>query len=126
MMRKKFYTVIGILLFSALVVSCGDRRQEEAVKQQRDAYVSQVESRLTGFDAKMQEFEKKGEAIPVDKKEEFNKTIEALKQKRDATAKSLDAVKTAEGAQWESAKAQTDAALAEMENSLNQALSAFP
>lgn len=125
MMRKTVYTFVVLLLLGALMVSCSDKKQE-AMKQQKDAYVSQVDGRLKAFDARMSDFEKKGETVPPERKEEFNKTVDALKQKRDAAGKSLEAAKTAEGAQWESAKTQTDAALQDLENSMNQAASTFP
>jgi hypothetical protein len=123
-MRKTFFVCTVLLLVGALFAACGDRR-DEAAKQQRDAYVSQVEARLATFDANMQDFEKRRDAIAPERREEFDRTVEGLKGKRDATAKSLDRARNAEGAEWENARVQTDAALQDLESSLSQAYAAF-
>jgi predicted nucleic acid-binding Zn-ribbon protein len=126
--KKTVYAVAVLLLFGLLLSSCGDKgdKKEEVMEQRKEAYVSQAEGRLTAFDAKMADFEKRGDTLPQERKQEFNKTVDALKQKRDAAAKSLDTVKKAEGSQTENAKAETDAALQDLENSMNQAAVTFP
>jgi gas vesicle protein len=119
------YQFVTILFMVLVLAACGDDKKE-AMKQQRDGYATQMEGKLKDYDRRIDAMKTKGDALPDDRKAEFNQMMDTVKQKRDVAGKMVDEVKNSPVEQWESRRAASETAIKELEDNLNQMAARFP
>lgn len=124
-MKRMTYQFVTILFMVLVLAACGDDKKE-AMKQQRDGYATQMEGKLKDYDRRIDAMKTKGDALPDDRKAEFNQMMDTVKQKRDVAGKMVDEVKNSPVEQWESRRAASETAIKELEDNLNQMAARFP
>jgi len=90
------------------------------MKQQRDDYVKAMEAKLDEFDQKIKGLEERASALNGAAKEDFKKSIDRLREQRNAVAKQLDDVKRVNVESWTTMKNKVDSAMADLEQSYEQ------
>jgi len=92
----------------------------QGLKQQRDDYVKAMEAKLDEFDKKVSGLEQRASAMKGAAKDDFEKSIDRLREQRKAVARKLDDIKRVNVESWTTMKNDGDKAMADLEQSYEQ------
>ena len=100
--------------------SSDERSTSDAVKQQRDDYVSSMEAKLKEFDQKFDGLDARAGALSGPAKKGFEDAVDGLRDQRKAVSRKLDDLKSVSLDSWMQLKGEVDAAVASLERSYEQ------
>jgi len=115
-------------------VSSGDVKRErgEALEttktylaQQKEKYQKDAESTLNDLNDKIKGLQSKAEQAGTDTKAKYNEIIKGLRKKQEEAQNKLNDLKSKSADAWEDIKSGMDAALENLKNSYNDAVSHF-
>jgi hypothetical protein len=98
---------------------------DEALDQQKDAYVQQMEAALDRTEQQLEQFREKAASMTGGAKAEAELQIQALEEQTEATRDKLGEVESATAETWQDMKAGMDAALQNLEAAYEQAATQF-
>jgi hypothetical protein len=101
------------------------RANTDQMKNERDAYVKSVDDRLSAFDKKVDQLDKKGSDLSGDAKTKFDKSIDALRDQRKSIGPKLDDLKKVNVESWTGLKGGVDSALTDLDRSYTQVADAY-
>lgn len=93
--------------------------------QQKEKYQKDTESILNGFNDKIKGLQSKAEQAGTDTRAKYNEIIEGLRKKEGEAQNKLNVLKSKSADGWEDVKSGMDAALENLKNSYNDAVSHF-
>ncbi len=93
--------------------------------QQKEKYQKDAESTLSDLNDKIKGLQSKAEQAGTDTKAKYNEIIEGLGKKQGEAQNKLHDLKSKSAAGWEDVKSGMDAALENLKNSYNDAVSHF-
>ncbi len=123
-MKKKVLGLVIIILAFVLLGWCPDARSDEQTKDM-ESFKKQAEEKLKALDKKLDELKAKGPEVKTDVKKEYEKTMTDLRKKQKVAKKKWTALKRASVKQWEKVKSETTAAIQDLEDSYEKAVSRF-
>ena len=94
-------------------------------KMDKETYQHQAEGTLKGLEQKMDEMKEKAADLKMDAKEEFDRDMTVLKEKKEAAERKLEKLKSATGEAWDKAKDETQRALRELSDQYDKMMSRF-
>jgi hypothetical protein len=101
-----------------------DRQQQ--MKQQRDAYVKDMDARLSEFDKKFDGLDERAGALTGTAKSKSKDLISELRDERKNVASKLDDLKGVDVQSWTTLKGEVDSAMAGMEHAYDQVSRTIP
>jgi len=153
MKRLVLFITLALFFTTAFLLACSDQQEsqksETAVtsadvkneakeametakaytQQQKEEYQKQMEAKLQELDREIQDLQTKAQSNAAElkekSKEEFNQTMEELRNKQQAATEKLDQLKSASGKAWEDTKAGVDSAFDELSKAFDRARSHF-
>ena len=93
--------------------------------QQKEKYQKDAESTLNDLNDKIKGLQSKAEQAGTDTKAKYNEIIEGLRKKQEEAQNKLNDLKSKSADAWEDVKSGMDAALENLKNSYNDAVSHF-
>ncbi len=112
--------IVTLPLFSwSFLASAADQQAKDKEHQ------SQVEEKVKDLGTKLDSLGKKAAEIKEDLRVEFKAQMDELRKKLDAADRKLQELKDAGSKEWERVKAETDAAVAEVERLYREAADRF-
>lgn len=93
--------------------------------QQKEKYQKDAESTLNDLNDKIKGLQSKAEQAGTDTKSKYNEIIEGLRKKQGEAQNKLNDLKSKSADAWEDIKSGMDAALENLKNSYNEAVSHF-
>jgi hypothetical protein len=139
------WRIVGIGLLSMPVVVAagasdkpvtGDtviREAQEAVTatkdytiQQKDAFQRKVQTELNEMNVRIRHLRGQVKHASVEARADLQKSIKELEKKKDLASKKVEAIHSATASSWEQVKSKTEAAMDDLRDSLNRALSDLP
>lgn len=93
--------------------------------QQKEKYQKDAESTLNDLNDKIKGLQSKAEQAGTDTKAKYNEIIEGLRKKQGEAQNKLNDLKSKSADAWEDVKSGMDAALENLKNSYNDAVSHF-
>jgi len=137
--------IVGIGLFTIPVVVAagasdkqvtGDtviRETQEAVTvtkdytiQQKDAFQREVQTELDEVQVRITQLRGQIKHASAEARADLQKAIRELEKKKDLANKKIEAIHSATASSWEQVKSKTAAAMNDLRDSLNRALSHLP
>jgi cytochrome c556 len=94
-------------------------------KQEMETFTAQVEDKLQTADRKMDELQAKARELQGEARQSIDQEIQELKVKRDKASSQLAELKSASANAWDDMKAGMQAALNELDRSLEEATAKF-
>jgi len=95
------------------------------LKQEKEKYQKDAESTLNDLNDKIKGLQSKAEQAGTDIKAKYNEIIEGLRKKQGEAQNKLNDLKSKSADAWEDVKSGMDAALENLKNSYNDAVSHF-
>ena len=136
--------VVGIWLLTISIVMAGAsnkpvssdtviRETQEAVTatkdytiQQKDVFQRKVQTELDEMQIRIAQLRGQVTHASAEAKADIQKAIEELEKKKDLASKKAQDIHSATASSWEQVKAKTSAAMDDLRDSLNRALSHLP
>jgi signal transduction protein with GAF and PtsI domain len=137
--------IVGIGVLTIFVVAAagasdkqvtGDRvirETQEAVTatkdytiQQKDAFQRKVQSELDEIQARITQLREQVKHTSAEARADIQKAIGDLEKKKNLANKKAEAIHSATASSWEQVKSKTSAAMDDLRDSLNRALSHLP
>ena len=145
---KKIEFVVAICVPLFFMTSCGKKTPEKVetrvssqdvnretgealettktyLAQQKEKYQKDAESTLNDLNDKIKGLQSKAEQAGTDIKAKYNEIIEGLRKKQGEAQNKLNDLKSKSADAWEDVKSGMDAALENLKNSYNDAVSHF-
>ena len=123
-MRTKLF---GLMLAIIVVVSVGwclDGRGSEQ-KEDKEAYKGQMEEKLKGLGAKLDELKAKSGEVKEDARKEFNEQIVKLEKKHKSAKMKLEELKRTGERKWKKVKSEMTLAAKDLEDSYHKVIGHF-
>ncbi len=94
--------------------------------QQKDAFQRKVQTELDEMQVRIRQLRGQVKHASGDARADIQKAIRELEKKKDLANKKVDAIHSATASSWEQVKSKTAAAMDDLRDSLNRALSHLP
>jgi hypothetical protein len=95
-----------------------DTEQQFQATQARDAYVKEVEVKLSDTDTQISALKDKASNAPAADKDAISRQVDTLKTQRDLAQKALNDLKGADWATWKNHQEHVRLALQDLDNSM--------
>jgi hypothetical protein len=121
MIRNTALVAVVCLLFAGAAPAAETFRQGE----QREAVRKQLEIRLSEVNQKLNRLMSRSSSVPEESKKELSRQNEELAKKREVANRSMSELGSAQGQDWERLKAETNAAIDDLNRSCDRMQSLF-
>jgi Skp family chaperone for outer membrane proteins len=129
--KAAFFTVLVLFVGAMILAACGKKAPETMTPTavvsefsvQKEQYVRDLEGKINEYQAKIDELRKKAETMTGKTKEDIDQKIGLLMAKQEEAKGKLEAIKATGEEAWETAKAETDVIVKDLETLYNDVLS---
>lgn len=121
MIRTGVLITIFCFLSTSIVLAAETSKQRE----QKEAYQKQLELRLAEVNQKLGTLSSKTSAVREESRKEFTQQMEDAGKKREAANKKMAELRSASGSDWERLKAETNAAIDDLNRVYDRMRSLF-
>jgi ribosome-interacting GTPase 1 len=94
--------------------------------QQKDAFQRKVQTELDEMKVRIRQLRGQVKHVSAEARADLQKAIGELEKKKDLASKKVRAIHSATASSWEQVKSKTEAAMDDLRDSLNRALSYLP
>jgi ribosome-interacting GTPase 1 len=94
--------------------------------QQKDAFQRKVQTELDEMQVRIRHLRGQVKHASAEAQADLQKAIKELEKKKDLASKKVEAIHSATASSWEQVKSKTEAAMDDLRDSLNRALSYLP
>jgi ribosome-interacting GTPase 1 len=94
--------------------------------QQKDAFQRKVQTELDEMQVRIRHLRGQVKHASAGAQADLQKAIKELEKKKDLASKKVEAIHSATASSWEQVKSKTEAAMDDLRDSLNRALSYLP